>query len=60
MQRDTTRLAAFSDGVFAITITLLILEIRPPTDGESLLRGPVSLRPSYLAYAVTFLFIGQA
>jgi uncharacterized membrane protein len=57
--RDTTRLVAFSDGVFAITITLLVLEIRPPAEGEDLLHGLVALWPSYLAYAVTFLFIGQ-
>jgi uncharacterized membrane protein len=57
--RDTTRLVAFSDGVFAITITLLVLEIRPPTDDKNLLHGLVALWPSYLAYAVTFLFIGQ-
>jgi uncharacterized membrane protein len=59
VSRDTMRLVAFSDGVFAITITLLVLEIRPPTDGENLLHGLVALWPSYLAYAVTFLFIGQ-
>jgi uncharacterized membrane protein len=59
VSRDTMRLVAFSDGVFAITITLLILEIRPPTDDENLLRGLLALWPSYLAYAVTFLFIGQ-
>jgi uncharacterized membrane protein len=57
--RDTGRLVAFSDGVFAITITLLILEIRPPEDDERLLHGLLALWPSYLAYAVTFLFIGQ-
>ncbi len=57
--RDTGRLVAFSDGVFAITITLLILEITPPTDYENLLHGLLELWPSYLAYAVTFLFIGQ-
>ena len=57
--RDTMRLVAFSDGVFAITITLLVLEIDPPTDGENLLHGLVALWPSYLAYAVTFLFIRQ-
>src|SRR5919198_3222953 len=39
-------------------LTLLVLEIRPPTD-ENLLHGLVALWPSYLAYAVTFLFIGQ-
>ena len=53
------RLVAFSDGVFAITITLLVLEIRPPTGGASLVHGLLALWPSYLAYAVTFLFIGQ-
>src|SRR6185437_531961 len=57
--RDTNRLVAFSDAVFAITITLLVLEIRPPTDYGSLLHGLAALWPSYLAYVVTFLFIGQ-
>ena len=59
VSRDTSRLVAFSDGVFAITITLLVLEITPPTGEGSLLHGLVELWPSYLAYAVTFLFIGQ-
>lgn len=59
VQRATGRLEAFSDGVFAITITLLILEIKPPTDYTNLLHGLGVLWPSYLAYAVTFLFIGQ-
>ena len=59
VSRDTMRLVAFSDGVFAITITLLVLEIRPPTDDKNLPHGLVALWPSYLAYAVTFLFIGQ-
>jgi uncharacterized membrane protein len=59
VHRGTTRLEAFSDGVFAITTTLLILEIKPPTDYTNLLHGLALLWPSYLAYAVTFLFIGQ-
>jgi TMEM175 potassium channel family protein len=59
VSRDTARLVAFSDGVFAITITLLVLEIRPPTGEGDLLHGLLELWPSYLAYAVTFLFIGQ-
>ena len=59
MYRSTGRLVFFSDGVFAITLTLLVLEIRPPTDYRDLLDGLGELWPSYLAYAVTFLFIGQ-
>jgi uncharacterized membrane protein len=59
VHHGTTRLEAFSDGVFAITTTLLILEIKPPTDYTNLLHGLALLWPSYLAYAVTFLFIGQ-
>jgi uncharacterized membrane protein len=53
----TGRVEAFSDGVFAIAITLLILTITPPTHGElghELLR----LWPSYVAYMVSFLTIG--
>jgi uncharacterized membrane protein len=53
------RVVAFSDAVFAITITLLVLEIRRPADDTNLLHGLLALWPSYLAYAVTFLFIGQ-
>ena len=59
VSRSTGRLEAFSDAVFAITVTLLVLAIRPPTDYSNLLHGLVTLWPSYLAYAVTFLFIGQ-
>jgi uncharacterized membrane protein len=59
VSRDTGRSEAFSDAVFAITITLLVLEIRPPADNSNLLHGLVALWPSYLAYVVTFLFIGQ-
>jgi uncharacterized membrane protein len=59
VQRDPARLVAFSDAVFAISITLLVLEIRPPADYGNLLHGLLVLWPSYLAYAVTFLFVGQ-
>ena len=59
VHRTPGRLVAFSDAVFAITVTLLVLEIRPPTDYTDLLHGLAVLWPSYLAYALTFLFIGQ-
>jgi len=58
-ERNPARVVFFSDGVFAITVTLLVLEIRPPADYTNLLHGLVALWPSYLAYALTFLFIGQ-
>ena len=49
---------AFSDGVFAIAITLLILIIEPPKGGQHLGHELLRLWPSYLAYAVSFLTIG--
>ena len=54
---DTTRVETFSDGVFAIAITLLILEIKVPEAGN-LSQGLLDLWPSYLAYAVSFIVIG--
>jgi len=59
VRRGTSRLLAFSDGVFAIAITLLVLEIPRPSDYTNLLHGLLGLWPSYLAYVVSFLFIGQ-
>jgi hypothetical protein len=38
------------DGVFAISVTPLVLEIKPSTDTRNLLHGPVAFWPSYLAY----------
>jgi uncharacterized membrane protein len=57
---STNRLEAFSDGVFAIAITLLILEIRIPESGPGtdLAEELLHLWPSYAAYAVSFLVIG--
>jgi uncharacterized membrane protein len=58
-ERDPARLVFFSDAVFAIAVTLLVLEIRPPEDTRHLLHGLGALWPSYLVYAITFLLIGQ-
>jgi uncharacterized membrane protein len=57
---DTGRIEAFSDGVFAIAITLLIIEIGVPhvVGTESLSERLVKLWPSYLGYAISFLVIG--
>lgn len=55
----TARLEAFSDGVFAIAITLLVLEISVPAGAEDDLRRDVLDQwPSYLAYFVSFATIG--
>ncbi|MFF4876980.1 TMEM175 family protein [Micromonospora sp. NPDC000668] len=59
VERKPARLVAFSDAVFAISITLLVLEIHPPQDTRHLAHGLAELWPSYLAYALTFLLIGQ-
>jgi uncharacterized membrane protein len=55
---ETTRLEAFSDGVFAIAITLLVLEIKVPPPDTVLGTELLQLWPSYLAYIVSFLVIG--
>jgi uncharacterized membrane protein len=54
------RVEAFSDGVFAIAITLLVLEIHVPDipDGQSLWTALGHGWPSYFAYVVGFLVIG--
>lgn len=53
------RLEAFSDGVFAIAITLLVLELKVPEPGSGELgRELVAQWPSYAAYVITFITIG--
>jgi uncharacterized membrane protein len=55
-----SRLEAFSDGVFAIAITLLVLDIHVPEPSSTadLARELGAQWPSYVAYAVSFLTIG--
>jgi uncharacterized membrane protein len=57
---STHRLEAFSDGVFAIAITLLIIEIGVPhVEGEADLGDELwDLWPSYGAYILSFVMIG--
>src|ERR1700739_2387529 len=49
------RLAAFSDGVFAVIITIMVLDLKPPT--EKTLRALLPLWPPALSYAVSYFFI---
>lgn len=55
-----SRLEALADGVFAIAITLLILEIRLPGSPDSGELGQAlrALWPSYLGYVTSFVIIG--
>src|SRR5215813_9720602 len=49
------RLSAFSDGVFAVLITVLVLELRPPE--HATFKAALALWPTWLSYAVSYLFI---
>lgn len=53
-----TRLEAFSDGVFAIVITLLILDLHVPESPDRLVSQLAAEWPSFLGYLVSFSFIG--
>ncbi|MBA2615384.1 MAG: DUF1211 domain-containing protein [Actinobacteria bacterium] len=54
----TGRLETFADGVFAIAITLLVLEIPHPEVDEHLGSELVDQWPAYLAYVLSFVTIG--
>jgi uncharacterized membrane protein len=59
VEEGTTRLETFSDGVFAIAATLLVLEFSVgTTTGPKLGHALLELWPSYLAYVTSFLTIG--
>jgi len=49
------RLSAFSDGVFAVLITVLVLDLRPPA--LPTFNALLQLWPTWLSYAVSYLFI---
>jgi uncharacterized membrane protein len=57
MAENPSRVEAFSDGVFAIAITLLILEIRVPHVDHGLWAGLLALWPSYVAFLLSFVVI---
>jgi uncharacterized membrane protein len=56
MSMNTSRLEAFSDGVLAVVITIMVLDLKvPQQEGLAALR---SLMPVLLTYVLSFLFIG--
>lgn len=50
------RLEAFSDGVLAIIITIMVLELHPPEEGS--LSAFVPLLPKFFGYLLSFVFVG--
>jgi uncharacterized membrane protein len=52
------RLNAFSDGVFAIVITLLVLDLPVPPITELVLPALAESWPEFLGYAISFAFVG--
>jgi uncharacterized membrane protein len=52
----TSRMEAFSDGVIAIIITIMVLELRPPHDAS--LVGLRPLLPVLVSYVLSFIFLG--
>ena len=58
---DPARVLALSDGVFAIVITLLVLEVHVPelTQGRSLAEALREVRPSFNAFVITFILTGM-
>jgi uncharacterized membrane protein len=50
------RLEAFSDGVIAIIITIMVLELKAPPDDN--IRSLIPLIPIFLSYVLSFIYIG--
>jgi uncharacterized membrane protein len=55
-EMSSARLESFSDGVLAVVITIMVLELRPP--GRADLAALQSLIPGLLIYVLSFTFIG--
>jgi uncharacterized membrane protein len=55
------RLVAFTDGVFAIIITILVLELKVPdlSSGQSLGEALSDIRPTFVAFVISFLLVGM-
>lgn len=59
MLTETGRIEAFSDGVFAVAITLLIFDVHVPTGTTGPLAGALGRQwPSYVSFLISFSFIG--
>lgn len=52
----TSRLEAFSDGVLAIIITIMVLELKAPEDTS--LNSLLAKTPVFISYIVSFIYLG--
>lgn len=56
---DTSRVEVFSDGVLAVAITLLVLDLHVPASQPGQLRsGLLAEWPAYLSFLASFLYVG--
>lgn len=58
MTRETGRIEAFSDGIFSIAATLLVLDLKPPAATIPFWQGVVNQWPGYASFLLSFLLIG--
>lgn len=59
MASETARIEAFSDGVFAVAITLLIFDVHVPSGSSGALGSALERQwPSYVSFLISFAFIG--
>jgi len=53
---NTNRLEAFSDGVLAIIITIMVLELKAPEEAD--INSLLSKTPVFLSYIASFIYVG--
>ncbi len=55
---ETARIEAFSDGIFSIAATLLVLNLKNPSPGQPLWQALLHMWPGYISFVLSFFFIG--
>jgi uncharacterized membrane protein len=58
MTHETGRIEAFSDGIFSIAATLLVLDLKAPAATLPFWQGIAAQWPAYASFLLSFLFIG--
>src|SRR5580658_11375998 len=53
---NTSRIEAFSDGVIAIIITIMVLELKVPRGADLAALGPMI--PPFMGYVLSFIYVG--